>query len=809
MLRDLDRIATASEAELYRLRDYLAANLLRPEPGLGRRQKVRAAELIAGVLSRTRPPGSLVEVIPTTVDPISAVNQFMAFHTWPTDGRGSRKSGASDGAYGFHQMLTALAEYPQLLRRLGLVIDLELTADAAFPLSSRGRLKQLRAVPSFGTALVSGTLIYSPATNYLFYPRPQPPEVPLPMFSAAPLSAGDNLLDAELSCGLLNLQRGRRAPQSDPAYDPVYDVMQLDVDGAMLKAVTTISGIVAGEGHGAPPIDDSTESGAPSLRTSGLSITWKGHAGTLSQGLQRAAQHESDLARGVTTQMFAEDLIRGYRIDIRTAPPAPDHPGPGAASPWRSLHQRLGTYTVGKSGGDAIVLPDIADEGFVQPGFAQKPAAITAPPAAPPPILVQDSLFCWHAWSLSVPRPSNPVNTAPGEDDAGTTGQTGAGGLQLRCDFQVPANSLPRLRFGWYYQLRARAVDLAGNSLTLEQADQVIAAFQSGISPPILFPNIGEFSYRRYEAMHAPELVLRQDLTEGETFETLVIRSNVGMSAKDYAARYPKYQAVNERHVAPAKISQLMAELHGVLDGSFGSTGDFATYYNICKKEKGTFDDPAVLDTRTGSYVPISYTGQLSFGSRSRAAGPDRYPIHGERHLKLPYLPDPVINGAALFAVLPSVLGQQGSIDPASRKLKYTGSDLPGSAAAWLGYVTKIDYGPAQSWPDLLPFRLQLAEPPNDDDSPQAQVPPQPVWDDQERVLTVFRLLARRGAHQRRGRPSRADGGGLGRRTRMGNDQPIAAAGARSGSADAARIVGRTRFGSRFTAVREVPTCGA
>jgi hypothetical protein len=421
MLRNLHRIATASEAELYRLRDYLIANLLRPEAGLDRRQKVGAAELIAGVLSRTRPPGSLVEVIPTTDDPISVVNQFLAFHTCvtPADGRGLQKSDASDGDYGFHQMLTALAEYPQLLRRLGLVIDLELTADAAFPLSSRGQLKQLRAVPSFGTALVGGTLIYSPATNYLFYPLPQPPEVPLPLFCAAPLSAGDNLLDAELSCGLLNLQRGRGAPQSDP----VYDVMQLDVDGAMLKAVTTISGIVAGEGHGPPPIDDSTETGAPSLRTSGLSITWKGHADALSQGLQRAAQHESDLARGVTTQMFAEDLIRGYRIDIRTAPPAPDHPGPGAASPWRSLHQRVGTYTVAQSGGDTIVLPDIADEGFVQPGFAQKPAATTGPSANPPPILVQDSLFHYQGWSLSVPRPSNPVDTAPGQDDPALPGR--------------------------------------------------------------------------------------------------------------------------------------------------------------------------------------------------------------------------------------------------------------------------------------------------------------------------------------------------------------------------------------------------
>jgi hypothetical protein len=267
--------------------------------------------------------------------------------------------------------------------------------------------------------------------------------------------------------------------------------------------------------------------------------------------------------------------------------------------------------------------------------------------------------------------------------------------LQVQCDFHCPDNSLPRLRFGWNYQIRIRAVDLAGNSLSVPEADTVIAAI--GVDDAPILPRTLDFTYRRYEAVNAPELVLRTVMTEGESLETLVIRSNVGVSAK----------GVNERHVAPPKTSQYMAELHGMLDRSFGSAGDFGTYYNICRKEKGTFNE----------------------GS-----------IHGEPQLTLPYLPDPIARGAALFG-LPGVSGERLAI--VDHQLQPFKSTLWRSAAQWLGYLTQIDYGSNDQWPELTPFRLQLAEPPGvDPNVPPPLILPPPAWDDQNRVLTVFLFKA-------------------------------------------------------------------
>ena len=498
------------------------------------------------MLARARPPGSLIDVVPRTQDATSLFCQFWAFHSRdsladPCASQLERVRAAGDTrASGFHQMLTALAEYPELLRRLGLVFDLEVPADG-FPSSFRGQLNRLRVVPSSSGPPPPA---YTPVTHYLFYPTPKD-EVPLPLFCAAPTSAGDNLLDAELVFGLLNLQRN--APRA-----PTYDIMQVDVDGTVLKAIDTISGIVAAD-QAEPPIDQPTEVGVPSIRTGGLSVTWADHADALSLRLQNASKQEDDLSQGVNTPLFAEDLVRGYRVDIR--PVGPAQPGP---FPWRSLNYRIGTYSFPQAtGGGAITLTDIADEGYVQPTFAQRldssGGALNSATA-----YVQESLFHWLGWGLSVPRPTKPVDTSPDQSQPSPSPQPG--GLQLQCDFHCPDDSLPRLRFGWNYQIRIRAVDLAGNSLSVNEADTVIAAIENaGVNAPILPAGMREFAYRRYEPVHAPELVLRTVITEGESPETLVIRSNVGVSAPDYAASLndPKYQGVNERHVAPQRHRSL------------------------------------------------------------------------------------------------------------------------------------------------------------------------------------------------------------------------------------------------------------
>ena len=115
--------------------------------------------------------------------------------------------------------------------------------------------------------------------------------------------------------------------------------------------------------------------------------------------------------------------------------------------------------------------------------------------------------------------------------------------------------------------------------------------------------------------MAAPALVPRRRLTEGEALETIVIRSNpdpvdaiaalaLGPNAQTYAATGAAtasgYFATNDRHVAPPKTSQDMAEKHAMFN--FKKAQDA---YNVAIKEAGTFHDPSVIDITTGASIPL------------------------------------------------------------------------------------------------------------------------------------------------------------------------------------------------------------
>src|SRR5262249_14921753 len=158
------------------------------------------------------------------------------------------------------------------------------------------------------------------------------------------------------------------------------------------------------------------------------------------------------------------DLVRGYRIDIQRFPQGFEV---GSDLPaWMSLHERTGSMSVKHSeGGDPT---DIAleDEGFVQPAVVQDPDDPNAPGAERLP-RIPESLFHWQGWSLSVRPPVTPLDLGPDIDHKVPE----AGLPQVTSTFSVKSSSLPRLRFGSRYQVRARIVDLAGNGPTLEQAD--------------------------------------------------------------------------------------------------------------------------------------------------------------------------------------------------------------------------------------------------------------------------------------------------------------------------------------------------
>src|SRR5262249_40019375 len=173
---------------------------------------------------------------------------------------------------------------------------------------------------------------------------------------------------------------------------------------------------------------------------------------------------------------------------------------------------------------------------------------------------------------------------------------------------QGTVNKLPRLRFGRSYQLRARAVDLAGNSLGVEEdAPSAVVSKQ--------------LTYRRFEPVVAPTIALHQALTDGESVAMIVIRSRNSDWTLDSVATTD----LNDRHIAPTLCSQLLAEAHGMFDAI-----SIQDAYTMVVSREGTYADPV----------------EKAEGKPTSGAV-----VHTEKLLPLLYLPDPLELAAAFVGL--------------------------------------------------------------------------------------------------------------------------------------------------------------
>ncbi len=278
----------------------------------------------------------------------------------------------------------------------------------------------------------------------------------------------------------------------------------------------------------------------------------------------------------------------------------------------------------------------------------------------------------------------------------GVVGNEAATEFKLESYFNAKPGSLPKLRFGHSYKLRARIVDLAGNSLKLETPD---GSFTSN-----------SVFYMRFEPLSPPTLVPRAQFTEGESLERMVVRSNFDQTEAQYVASEKVQNAIkdkdlqytegNERHVVPPKTSQLTAETHGEFDDHIGKDKDYKAGYNIAKKEKGTLYDEGIVDTNTGEKNDLTYKNDILKvppipDGESTEDHPGQYVIHKEEDMELPYLPDPISRGAS-FSKLPG-------ID------YYTDSNPVRISNHTLGLnALKIPFN--LDWPNSTPFRIRIEE---------------------------------------------------------------------------------------------------
>ncbi|MEV5054343.1 hypothetical protein [Arthrobacter sp. LAR12-1-1.1] len=554
----------------------------------------------------------------------------------------------------FHQMLAALGDHPWLLRRLGLVVDLEVDA-ADIPSSLPAAPRRLRVVPIWQSELPAEQ--QSSANPWTAYVNGVAGER---MVFASADRAPD--LTGLLPTGLLDLS-GRD-----------YSVQQVDVDGAALKALNLAATLnrVDTRAEGDTPLGEAETAGVPALRTGGLALVHTGRAGALQGDFADAVEVNDAIDAGTDLTLHAQDLVRGYRLDVWT----PTTDGAGA---WRSLHRRRVQYTAERFGN---ALPTVVDEGFFQLSLAGKAAPPNQKPDPNGELYIHETVVTWDGWSLSAERPGKSLSRDPRapQDDAPETQPShvrndAVTAMGLGIESRVQRASLPRLRFGEGYRFRVRTVDLAGNGPTLDAADRIL---MDAAVPDQAAPAGGPANYLRFEPVPAPALAPTERFAEGASLLRMVVRSNAGLNTDEYAAQFnasdevlarghAPYRPVEDRHVIPPKAALQIVELHGQMDMSIGSDG--------------TDPDAAKLEAMSQAYaVARREKGSLTQVSTD-PDNPQGYVVCGNDQFELPYLPDPLATGAVFF-------GLPGVPDTESFTIRFEGPQ----------------------WYTAAPFRLRLAE---------------------------------------------------------------------------------------------------
>ncbi len=226
----------------------------------------------------------------------------------------------------FHEILSGLADHPLLLRRLGVVIDLLVDVEPA-------------AVPATGVVRV--------------VPRGELPETP-PVCPGTTYDFDDRWFGARpennfrMTRGILRLSR------------EVYDLFQVDVDGAAMQAVNFSTTLEAMKDPDRRSEASDNEAGVPALRSSGLALARTRRGDLLLEDLKARRGKNNDLENGKPVIFHAEDLVRGYRIDVF------DEKAPAGPS-WFSLHRRVTDHVfTAPPEGDAPDPLTLTDEAYLK-----------------------------------------------------------------------------------------------------------------------------------------------------------------------------------------------------------------------------------------------------------------------------------------------------------------------------------------------------------------------------------------------------------------------------------------------------------
>lgn len=524
----------------------------------------------------------------------------------------------------FHGVLAALADHPELLRRLGIIIPFELDPDFV------GAGADLRGYLEHDLLTDNGVKL-QPLTRTV---------VDAPFFQPES-ETGD------LHHGMLLLDDANR-----------YTLSQVDIDSTALlveQRVANVEPIAQ-----AAQDDDPVATDLPALRSTGLTITRLKRALVLEQRIGRAADNAKDIDLGNEVVLFAEDLVRGYRADV--------HDG----ADWRSLMHRHMKYVDQKT--EAIRL-EVDDEAYI------KSATLTQTPGvAHPPAYLHESLLGWDGWSLAVPRPGHhiPKDTPPPKESPVTGDDPPEqfhGDLRLQPKAMLVGGTLPRLRYGSAYRMRVRTVDLSGKSTTHASDDHATEPYTFRRFQPISHPTVVQ-RHAVTEGESTLHMVIRSGVSGNPNKAGAALKPVAPPAyAADLNTAQPRtfatYRAQCERHLAAPKSSQTDSELLGRFDadaiGVPHAAADYRAAYARAQREQGTLQDVKVLSAtdptadspadgihlvpplaQDADFTAAQLDADLAKLKRGDAPKPGFTVVHDTDRLAIPYLPDYLAAGIAL-----------------------------------------------------------------------------------------------------------------------------------------------------------------
>lgn len=414
----------------------------------------------------------------------------------------------------FHALVSAIGQHPRLLRLSGLVLDLEVPVER-LP-GGRGRLSVEVGWTPDGTLATEEDVrceTEAEVTGEAFGAVSREPKAP-------PLVEGFLALDERTD----------------------HQLVQVDVNGSALKlhqfALTMLQRPAAvrppRQGGDDPVGAEPERTGAPALRSGGLTLAKAGRGDDLTARFGDSGALEDAVRNGDVPVLFAEDLVRGLVPEIGED-----------GTRWRSLCRR---------DTDLQFLADLTEERVEdEEGVVRLAASAAADGSRPDVVKLYEGLFTWSGWSLSAPPPGRAVGV---DDQVRTPAPVAPTGLPVEARHAVRPRSLPSLRYGRTYRARVRVADLAGN---VEPFDEARPSPKRAESAPI--------EYLRFEPVEAPAIAIvdKELPMAGEDLATAAIRSR--NAAFDDAT--PSADVVR-RLLAPPMASQQLAEHHGAVDGPDG-----------------------------------------------------------------------------------------------------------------------------------------------------------------------------------------------------------------------------------------------